>query len=368
MFKILDRYCYYEFVVMLLIGTTLPAGLLLFTDEVKKMLSYVKDFGCPVDLFFLMTALQLPEIIVRCLPAGVLIGTMMVLHRMLADSELTALQTSGVSTNRIFLPFIVIAVSCAGVSFAINEFVAPDCLKSSLKLTVVAASRHDLPQLYGINDFTSAVKDDDGSVNKIYMIHSRHGSEFEMATIFDIADRRNVQITWAPTGYYKNQSWYLFDGNAYTLPEDPEHSVSSSHFKRMLITPPDIGRFLPENREPFPFELSSSRLRQHIEKLRASGKPVPPETWTDYYRKFIDPLACLVITFAAFPITLIGRRRRTVAGVAYGGALLVSYFSIRSASGALATNNLLPPLLAALLPCLALVALGAIMYSIANRR
>ncbi|HMO19576.1 MAG TPA: hypothetical protein PKC98_01260 [Candidatus Melainabacteria bacterium] len=67
-------------------GTTLPAGLLFFTDKIKDLQSYMKDSGCPFDLYGLMTTMQLPDIIVHCLPTGVLIATILVLYRMRISS------------------------------------------------------------------------------------------------------------------------------------------------------------------------------------------------------------------------------------------------------------------------------------------
>lgn len=46
----------------------------------------MKDLGCPFNLYDLMTTMQLPDIIVHCLPAGVLIATILVLYRMRISS------------------------------------------------------------------------------------------------------------------------------------------------------------------------------------------------------------------------------------------------------------------------------------------
>lgn len=353
---------------MLMIGTTIPAGLLLFTDEVKTLMQYIRDFGCPIDIFLIMVILQLPEIIVRCLPAGVLIGTMLVLHRMLRDYELVALQTSGVSTTRIFLPFIIIALFASAISFAINDLVVPDCLKSSMNLTLVAAARRDIPTSHGIKDFKGLQYGEDGKLKTIFLVHSRQGTKLTNTVLFDVRDPKNIRITLAPEGEFKNDSWYLRKGHIYNLVENIEQAKQNTYFQEMVIRPPDRGKFLPENRDPFPFELSSTQLMKRIDMLKSQNKEVSAELYLELYRKYADPLACLLITFAAFPVTLLGRRRRTVAGIAYGGVLLVSFFTLRSASAALSTNGLLAPLIAAWLPGLSLIISGSVMFYLAGRR
>ncbi len=367
-FKLFDRYCYAEFLTLLAVGTTLPAGLLLFTEEMRRMMQYVKDFGCPIDTFLLMTTLQLPEIVVRCMPGGVLIGAMLCLHKMTVDREIVALQTSGISMTRIFRPFLVIAFSATLLSVAINEMAVPACLKSNIKMTILAANNRDIPVCNGVNDYKGYKSDTKGNIQQIFLVASRKGGDLTNTILFNLIDKKNIQLTFAPKGFLKSDSWALFDGHVYNITEDPLLALQSSHFERMKINPPDTSRFLYENRDPFTFELNTIELIQYFDKLKANGKTITNSMRLELTRRLTDPLACFVIAMACLPLTLLTSNRRTAYSVAYGGLILVGYFTFRSVTAGLAENNVLLPEFAAFLPCLAVGTIcGAFLLLVKNR-
>ncbi len=353
LFKRFDRYCYTEFLTLLAAGTTLPAGLLLFTEEMKRMMEWVRLYGCPIDTFLLMIALQIPEIVVRCMPGGVMIGVMLTLYKMMADRELVALQTSGISMGRIFRPFLVIAFSAALLSLWINEFAVPACLKSSVNLTILAANNLDIPVTRGVNDYKGTSVDAKGNTVQIFLVASRKGPELTNTALFNIADKNNIQITFAPRGILKSEDWQLFDGHVYNMCEDPVVAMQSSHFEKMHIKPPDRSKYMYENRDPFTFELNTWELYQYMNKLRAQGKTVTAKMKLDLIRRFTDPFASYFVAMSCLPLVLLTRTRRVAFSLGYGGAILVSYFTLRAITGGLAENGALTPELAAWLPCIA---------------
>lgn len=367
-FKTLDRYCYTQFLTLLAFGTSLPAGLLLFTDEMQRMMQYVRDFGCPIDIFISMTALQLPEIIVRCMPGGVLVGTMLSLYSMIQNREIVALLTSGVSMARIFRPFIMISLFATTLSFSINEFVVPSCLKSTINLTMIAASNRDIPLTRGIKDFKGYKTDAKGNVQQIFLVASRKGGDLTDVTLFNLTDKKNIQITVAPKGFLKSDSWTLFNGNIFNISDDKVLTRQTSQFDKMQITPPDQIKAFMQKRAPYSFELNTAELINYIDSLKAQGKVVPLTTRLDLARRFSDPLACILIALACLPLVLLNNVRRATYSVAYGAVILVGYFTLRSIAGALASNAIVTPELAAWIPSLVIVTIsGAFLFLVKNR-
>ncbi len=365
--KILDRYCYTQFWTLLAFGTALPAGLLLFTEEMQRMLVFVRDFGCPIDIFLSMTALQLPEIVVRCLPGGVLIGTVLCLYRMIEDREMVALLTAGVSKARIFQPFLVIAFVATLLSITINEFAAPSCLKSSIQLTVIAANNRDIPLCKGVKDFKGYKTDPQGKIEQIFLVASRKGGELSDTTLLDLKDKKNIQVTFAPKGFLKADSWTLYDGNVYNITEDKIASLQTSHFEKMQINPPDQSKFLLQNRDPFSGELNTLQLFKHIKSLEENGKKVSRQMRMDLARRFTDPLACFFIALACLPLVMLNKAKRNVISIAYAGIILVAYFSMRSVAGALCENGILIPTLAAALPCLIIATISGAFIALIKK-
>src|SRR5213080_109783 len=93
--RILRRYILGEVVSHALIGTGIFT-FVIFTKELGQILELVVRNSAPlpsaIELFFLI----IPEALTITLPAGVLIGILIGLSRLAADSEITAMKASGV--------------------------------------------------------------------------------------------------------------------------------------------------------------------------------------------------------------------------------------------------------------------------------
>lgn len=369
--KLLDKYCFYQFFIMLTIGTTIPGGIYLLTADVQRLLSYVAEAGCPIDLLVMMTALQIPSTVVTCLPAGVLTATVLSLYFMNKEGELIALRAAGIGIDRVFRPFILIGLMCASFSFFIAENLVPDSLKLSNHIALSAINNRELPTLNGIHDYVGYDLKEDGSMNTIFLVASRQGRKLFNNIVIDLSSARGIRLIWAPTGLFKNQNWNLFNGHIYDLynlaAEDDQH-IQHQHFGTFLIGPPDFSRFDPHKREARPYELNSSMLAAKITALRKQSKPVPPEMSLEYYRRFTDPLACLFLVIAAFPAVLVDRRKRSMAALIYGSVLLVIYFTLQAVLCGAANDGGIDPLIAACVPGLALLACGFSILICGRRR
>lgn len=365
--SLVDRYCYYQFFIMLMIGTTIPGGVYLLTEEVQRLLRYVAEAGCPLDLLITMTALQIPATVVTCLPAGVLMATILTLYFMNAESELLALRTAGISLMRVFRPFILIGILCSLISFYIAEEVVPHSLKLSNHIAIVAINNRELPSCKGIHDYVGYEQEPSGRMKTIFLVASRNGRRLYDNIIIDLAANDHIRLIWAPVGLFKNQNWNLFNGQIYDLFANRDESILHQSFGTFYIGPPDLSRFDPSKREARPYEMNSHTLKAEIEKLQKSGRKVPADTYLELYRRYLDPLACLFLVVAALPAALVDRRKKSMLALFYGGAMLVFYFILRSLVAGLAGAGALDPLVAAALPGACLLLIGATLLIVGRR-
>src|SRR6267154_5792114 len=123
--RILRRYILGEVTSHALIGTGIFT-FVIFTRELGQVLELVVRNSAPlpsaIELFFLI----IPEALTITLPAGVLIGILIGLSRLAADSEITAMKASGVGVwtfLRILSLFVVVAWMLALVN---GLYVAPE--------------------------------------------------------------------------------------------------------------------------------------------------------------------------------------------------------------------------------------------------
>src|SRR5215471_4248791 len=116
--RILTRYILGEVTSHALIGTGIFT-FVIFTRELGQLLELVVRNSAPLPSAVALFLLIIPQALTITLPAGVLIGVLIGLSRLAADSEITAMKASGVgiwSFLRILSIFLAAAWALALVN------------------------------------------------------------------------------------------------------------------------------------------------------------------------------------------------------------------------------------------------------------
>jgi lipopolysaccharide export system permease protein len=114
--------------------------------------------------------------------------------------------------------------------------------------------------------------------------------------------------------------------------------------------------------------MTSTQLKQMIDDKERKGEVVSPSLKIRYLRRFSQPLACLLLIFAALPLCVATPRRRSYWSLAYIGAVVAGFFITVQISLSLGDNGKIPPLLAAWLPGLMPVVVGFSTFFVARSR
>src|SRR3954463_1888268 len=141
--RILTRYILGEVTSHALIGTAIFT-FIIYTKELGQILELVVRNSAPLPSAIQLFLLVIPEALTITLPAGVLVGILIGLSRLAADSEITAMRASGVGVwhfLRIISIFVVVAWALAllnGVFIAPRSQAALGRLEDRLKSTQVS--------------------------------------------------------------------------------------------------------------------------------------------------------------------------------------------------------------------------------------
>src|ERR1700689_1970603 len=122
--RLLDRYICREVVSHAILGLTVFTFVFFVPQLVRLMDLIVRHSGGigSVALLFLCT---LPPSLAFTLPMGVLVGVLIGLGRLSADSEIVALHASGISLRRILLPIGSIALITAIATLLTTFWLTP---------------------------------------------------------------------------------------------------------------------------------------------------------------------------------------------------------------------------------------------------
>src|ERR1700740_881010 len=127
--RILDRYIVREVSRHAFLGLIVFTFVFLVPRLVQLMEIYVRHVGSDLQIlkFFLCI---FPGVFVFTVPIATLIGVLLGLGRMSADSEIIALTSLGIGRRRILFPVGTLALTGAAVTLAMTTWLGPMALRT----------------------------------------------------------------------------------------------------------------------------------------------------------------------------------------------------------------------------------------------
>jgi lipopolysaccharide export system permease protein len=123
--RLLDRYILKQVLVTCSGCVGFFVFLIATVNALKDMLGYILAGQLAPEAALKLFLLLIPYVVMYALPMGMLLGVLLVLGRMSADSEIVAMRTSGQSLKRITAPIFGLAIVGVAVGAAINFYYMP---------------------------------------------------------------------------------------------------------------------------------------------------------------------------------------------------------------------------------------------------
>ncbi|OLE11645.1 MAG: hypothetical protein AUG89_09320, partial [Acidobacteria bacterium 13_1_20CM_4_56_7] len=138
--RILDRYIVREVFRHALLGLIVFTFVFFVPQLVRVMALFVRHTGSGGQILKLFLCI-FPGVFTFTIPMAILVGVLLGLGRMSADSEIIALTALGIGRRRILLPVGVLAVSGALVTLAMTVWLGPIALRTfrSLEANLLAS-------------------------------------------------------------------------------------------------------------------------------------------------------------------------------------------------------------------------------------
>ncbi len=122
---LLDRWLLQELLGPLLFGIAAFTAVSLSVGVVFELVRRVAESGLPVLAAVKVLMLRLPSFLVLSFPMATLMATLLAYSRLSGNSELTALRSVGVSTRRMVLPAMALALVMSLLTFVFNDVIVP---------------------------------------------------------------------------------------------------------------------------------------------------------------------------------------------------------------------------------------------------
>ncbi len=364
--RILTRYILREVSSHALIG----AGVftfVLFTRDLGRILELVVRASAPLPSVAAIFFYTVPLALTYTIPMSVLVGILIGLSRLAADSEITAMRASGMGVwnfGRVLAIFVVAAWLLAlgnGLYLAPYSLASLGRLEDQLKGSQVSFEVQPRVFYEGFPKIVLYVQD----------VHEAQGAAiWKGVFLADISDPANPRITLAHEGVLVPEGQdrlhlHLIDGSTHET--DPK---LADHYQISTFQQTDIPMDLPSTEskadEPVPVGLVSTGA------LRGYARRVDPISarWylIEFHRRFALPTACLVLAMVGIPLGLSSKKSGKSGGFVLTIALVFIYYFVSLIGVSLARQGRVGPMLGAWLANIAFLVAGAVLLWQAERR
>src|SRR6202161_4520398 len=339
--RILTRYILREVTAHALIGVAV-FSFVLFTRDLGQILELVVRNSAPLPSVAQVFFFIVPVTLTISIPAGVLVGILIGLSRLAADSEITAMRASGMgvwSFGRVLAIFVVGAWLLAlinGLYLAPWSLASLGHLEDQLKGSQVSFEVQPRVFYEGFPKIVLYVQD----------VHTAQGAAvWKGVFLADISDAANPRITLAHEGILVPEGQdrlhlHLIDGATHET--DPK---LADHYQISTFQQTDIPIELPssENKagEQIPVGLvSTSALRNYARRV----DPVSARWYLiEFHRRFALPTACLVLAMVGIPLGLSSKKSGKSGGFVLTILLVFAYYVVSLVGVSLARQGRVSP-------------------------
>ena len=364
--RILTRYILREVLSWAAVGVTLFT-FVFFMPTVGRILEVAVRHSAPLASLAELTLLTLPGFLVWTIPMGVLVGILIALSRLAADSEVTALRASGIGAG-LFLRVVAMFAAAAWMLALVNAlWIAPRSaaafsgLQDELKTT--QAPFEVQPRVF-YEDFKNYV---------LYVQDTAVASDgvvWKRVFLADLTTPSAPKLTLAEEGVVVNESPTTL---RLELANGWQHEVDSRTPAQYAVSKLDRSTLhidLPESATQSPGSLSYGEMsnRQLLDRARTGTPAQANWSWVELNRRLALPTACLVLALVGIPLGLSAHKGGKSTGFVLTFILVFAYYFLWLTGVSLGRQGRLAPGISMWMANAVFLVGGVLLYRRVNRR
>ena len=354
--RILTRYILGEILSHALIGCALFT-FLLFIPRLPQILEMVVRNSSTLTNVLQIFLFTLPNLFWVTIPMSVLVGILLGLSRLAADSEVVAIRASGLGVTYFVRVASIVAVGGALLGLLNSLYVAPRANQAILdmeqSLAVSQASYQIQPRVF-YEDFRNYV---------LYVQDVRAGTgaaNWRQVFMADVSDPASPRVTTAATATVANDSssellMRLRDGAEHTVDSSQQYTIST-------FTSTDMPLSLNPQSDVHLGRVDTAvyavPTRLLLERLHG---PEGRRFLIELNSRFSYPAACVVLMLIGVPLGVMSRRGGKSSGFVFTLLLVILYYILSYTGVSLARQNKMPVFLAVWLANILFAAAGVFL-------
>ncbi len=339
--RILTRYILGEILSHALIGCALFT-FLLFIPRLPQILEMVVRNSSTLTNVLQIFLFTLPNLFWVTIPMSVLVGILLGLSRLAADSEVVAMRASGLGVTYFVRVASIVAVGGALLGLANSLYVAPRANQAILdmqqRLAASQASYQIQPRVFyeDFKNYVLYVQDVPGGTG---------AANWRQVFMADVSDPESPRVTTAASATVANDSssellMRLRDGTQHTVDSAQQYTIST-------FTSTDLPLSLSPQSDVHLGRMDTAvyavPTRLLLQRLHG---PEGRRFLIELNSRFSYPAACVVLMLIGVPLGVMSRRGGKSSGFVFTLLLVILYYILSYTGVSLARQNKMPVLLA----------------------
>ncbi len=346
MIKIYDKYIFMQVLMATIAAIILFSVIWIAPEMLLKTIKNTIEGVYTPQVAAMVLICELPKILGKAFPVGLLLGTLFTFDKLSKDFELTIFRAAGMPFSRIIAPVVVLSLIVTYLCFVTYDKLIPySCQKLN-----------EIKDVNPVSQFAYIKKDIDKHPLLGIIVSRYNKDSMEHIIVLDFAEKvysdlhplTNIHI--AETGYIKDAKWTLNDVTSYEISSDGIFEEISKTQSMDILKGQDAenAKILMDYSTKRDREIDNADLKKYITLLK--NEHLDEEyrlNANKYYQRFIHPLVCILLALMGCILGFSRPRERSLIGFVIAIGCVFIYYITLPFFDLLAEKGVLPPLLAA---------------------
>lgn len=331
------------------------------SNQFVRVLGDASEGGIPGSLVMVFIGLKAPELAGMLMPLSMFLGILLAYGRIYADSEMTVLHACGVSEWYIIRLTLILSVITALITGMFTLYLSPFAADKELQV------KADLAADSGLSSLISGRFQETSNDKAVVFIHEKERGTNILSKVFvaQLPDRDgneesviNSSIVYAEKGQVledESGAQKLTMENGYRYQSDPKNNEFS------VVS---FGKYHIEIQEK---EVSHKRRKLEAISTIELFNEDTPEAHAVIQWRFAFPIACIILTLIAVPLSVVNPRQGKFAKLLPALLLFLGYFLLLTAMRSAVEKDAIPSYVG-LWPIHAAVLMLGVMLIMQERR
>lgn len=295
---------------------------------------------------------ELPKILDKAFPVGLLLGTLFTFDKMSKDSELTIFRAVGMSFPRIIAPVVVLSLIFTFLCFMTGNKGTP---MAAAKMMAIRGNVRSTQYIYTQKDKTGhplaaiiVSKSYDRKLQNVIVL------DFATHVYQDVHQLKNIYS--AKEGYAYDDRWELYDVSNYKISNDGIY-IDIKHLDKIDVLNGEAAKnafTLMTYSTMKERDINNHDLRNYVKLLKKEGLSEDYHgTLNKYLQRYFHPLVCILLAILGCLLGFSKPREQRLVGFTIAIGFIFVYYITLPFFDLLAEKEILSPYITSTLPIIA---------------